>query len=89
MAENMTPNKFRQNRKALGFTQKALAYELGIHISYIYQFEKGVSVKMPIRKKLINGLKLLIADGAFMKALDNIQSVMIDKNMFGVTYEDV
>lgn len=82
----MTPDKFKQNRKALGFTQVNLAYELGTHPINICHIEKGI--KIPTSKKLINAFKLLIADGAFVKALDNLQSILIDENMFGVTYID-
>lgn len=83
----MTPKKFKENRKKLGFTQKTLAYELSTNQRYICQFEKGV--KILISKKLISNLKALIADSAFMKASHNIKPMVIDKNMFRVAYEDV
>lgn len=83
----MIPNEFKHNRKALGFTQSNLAYELGTHPINICHIERGI--KTPNSREIIKAFRLLVADSAFMKALHKIQPILIDKNMFGVTYEDV
>ena len=65
----MTPERFKKTRQFLGFTQKALAEELGLESGavYIYMLEKG---KKKPSALLIKCLNLLVELKKIKKAID-------------------
>lgn len=78
----MTPDKFKQYRKALGFTEESIAYELDTNVAQIISLEAGIKIRT--KKKLINAFKLLLADSFFIKAFNFLKNQPIGKT----SYED-